>query len=93
MAQGPIFARKRGFTLVTVLLALVDLAGILAGAALWWVADAERHGENMPWVFGITLALALVALLAWAASAGRRREALALSTLLVIAAALIAMFG
>jgi hypothetical protein len=57
------------------------------------VADAERHGENMPWTFGGTLALALLALMAWAISAGRRREALAAGTILVIAAALMVAFG
>jgi hypothetical protein len=85
--------REPGFSPLTVVVAAVDLAGVLAGAALWWVADAERHGENMPWVFGITIALALAALIAWAVSAGRRRVALAVSTLLVIAAALTALFG
>jgi cytochrome bd-type quinol oxidase subunit 2 len=85
--------RERGFTPPTLIVAAVDLAGVLAGAALWWVADTERHGENMPWVFGITIALALAALIAWAVSAGRRRAALAVSTLLVIAAALITLFG
>jgi hypothetical protein len=85
--------REPGFSPLTVVVAAIDLAGVLVGAALWWVADAERHGENMPWVFGITIALALAALIAWAVSAGRRREALAVSTLLVIAAALTALFG
>ena len=85
--------RRRGFTPLTVLLAMVDLAVVLAGAALWWVADAERHGENMPWVFGITIGLAFVALIAWAVSAGRRRAPLVVSTLLVITATLIALFG
>jgi hypothetical protein len=85
--------REPGFSPLTVVVAAVDLAGVLAGAALWWVADAERHGENMPWVFGITIALALAALIAWAVSAGRRRVALAVGTLLVIGAALTALFG
>jgi heme/copper-type cytochrome/quinol oxidase subunit 3 len=84
---------ERGFTPLTLLVAAVDLAGVLAGAALWWVADTERHGENMPWVFGVTIALALAALVAWAVSAGRRRDSLAVSTLLVVAAALITLFG
>jgi cytochrome bd-type quinol oxidase subunit 2 len=83
----------RGFTPLTLIVAAVDLAAVLAGAALWWVADSERHGENMPWVFGITIGLALATLIAWAVSAGRRRETLAVSTLLVIAAALITLFG
>jgi hypothetical protein len=47
----------------------------------------------MPWVFGGVVALALLSLVAWAISGGRRREALAVSTILVIAAALIALFG
>jgi hypothetical protein len=85
--------REGGFTPLTLLVAGVDLALVVAGAALWWVADAERHGENMPWVFGITMGLALVALIAWALSAGRRRAALAVSTVLVIAAGLITVFG
>jgi hypothetical protein len=85
--------RERGFTPLTLLVAAVDLAGVVAGAALWWVADAERHGENMPWVFGGTVVLALLTLAAWGASAGRRRGALVASTILVIAAALIVAFG
>jgi hypothetical protein len=93
VGDARIFTRRRGFTALTVLLAAIDLAAVAAGAALWYVADAERHGDNMPWAFGITVALALLTLVAWAASAGRRREALALSTVLVIAAALIALFG
>jgi hypothetical protein len=82
-----------GFTPLALVLAAGDLVGVLAGAALWWVADAERHGENMLWVFGVTTALALAALIVWVASAGRLRVALATSTLLVIAAALITLFG
>jgi cytochrome bd-type quinol oxidase subunit 2 len=93
MRDQRIFVRARGFTPLRLLVAVADLAVIVVGAALWWIADAERHGENMPWAFGITLALALVALVAWVASAGRRREALAVSTILVIVAALIALFG
>jgi hypothetical protein len=93
MRQRRVFTRRRGFTPLTLLVAAVDLAAIAVAAALWWIADAERHGEDMPWVFGVTVALALVALVAWAISAGRRREALALATILLIAAALIAFFG
>jgi high-affinity Fe2+/Pb2+ permease len=82
-----------GFTPLTLLVAAIDLGAVMAGAALWWVADAERHGDNMPWVFGLTIGLALAALIAWVASAGRRREALIASTALVLVAALITAFG
>ena len=85
--------RKRGFTPVTLLVAALDLAGAVGGAALWWLASAERHGENMPWAFGATIVLAFLALATWAISVGRRREALAVSTALVLAAALIVLFG
>jgi hypothetical protein len=47
----------------------------------------------MPWVFGITIALALLGLVAWVVSGGRRREALIGSTVLVIVAAFITAFG
>jgi heme/copper-type cytochrome/quinol oxidase subunit 3 len=93
MGQRLVFSRRRGFTPLTLLVAALDLAAIAAAAALWWVVDAERHGENMPWVFGATVVLALVGLVGWAVSAGRRREPLAASTILLIAAVLIALFG
>jgi hypothetical protein len=83
----------RGFTPATVLIALVDLAAIVTAAALWWVADAERHGEDMPWVFGGLVGLALVAVLDWAYSRGQRRISLALGSVLLVAAACVAFFG
>jgi hypothetical protein len=93
MGQRLVFTRRRGFTPLTLLVAALDLAAIAAAAALWWVADAERHGENMPWAFGALVVLALLALVAWAVSAGRRRELLAASTILLIAAVLVTLFG
>ena len=84
---------QRGFTPLTLLIAGVDVAAIGVAAALWWIAWVERDGENMPWVFGGLVAGAVVALLAWAISAGRLRTGLAAGTLLLIAAALAALFG
>ena len=80
--------RRRGFTPLTVALGAIDLAAVAAAAGIWWVADAERHGDNMPWVFGATAVLALLALIVWALSAGRRRGALVAGTVLVVAAGL-----
>ena len=88
-----IFARRRGFTPLTVLVAAVDLAAVVVGALLWWVADAERHGEDMPWLFGGLVAFALLAVLDWAYSGGRRRISLALGSVLLVAAAYAAFFG
>jgi hypothetical protein len=91
--DGRIFTRRHAFTPLTLLVAALDLAAIVAAAALWWVVDAERHGENMPWTFGARAAAAAAGLLWWALSAGRHRAALALSTLLLIAAAAVTLFG
>jgi hypothetical protein len=93
MAQRWVFTRRTGFTPVTLLVAALDAAAIAVAAALWWVADAERHGDHMPWVFGIVVVIASLSLIAWTASLGRSRQALAASTVLLIAAALIAFFG
>jgi hypothetical protein len=93
MGRGRIFTRRRGFTPLSLLVAALDLAAVALAATLWWIAWVERDGENMPWLFGAIVLLAVLALAAWAISAGRSRAALGIGTILMVVAALIALFG
>jgi hypothetical protein len=85
--------RWRGFTPLTLVIAVFDLAGALVLAVLWQWAAAERPADENPWWAGVMAGLALLSLVIWVLSAGRRREALAVSTVIVVVSAIIVQFG
>jgi hypothetical protein len=85
--------RWRGFTPLTVLVGVFDLAGAIALAGLWYLASAERPADEQPWWAAVMVALALLGLAIWVISAGRRREALAASTLIVVGSAVVVLLG
>ena len=85
--------RWRGFSPLTVLIAVVDLGGALGIGILWWWAKAERPADENPWWAAVAAGAALLALLVWLVSSGRRREALAISTVIVVGSALVVLFG
>jgi hypothetical protein len=85
--------RWRGFTPLTLLIGAVDLAGACVIGILWRWASAERPADEQPWWAGVMVGLALFSLAIWVVSAGRRREALAASTLIVVGSGAVVVFG